>query len=325
MARLAFFGTPSFSLPCLSALEKWCRLNGHKLLMIVTQKDQPQGRGQALLPSPVKEFALRHGIAVRQPASLKKGSLDGDEFFREFSLLDLDLAVVVAYGKIITERLLSLPRRGFLNIHASILPRFRGAAPIQRAIQAGDKQTGVCLMDMVKALDEGDVFRCQTTPIIASDTSSTLFRRLAHCGAHLLVSHLDDLLAGRLAKTPQASSGVSYASMLDKSEGLLNFNKSGLELSLEARAFDPWPATFGFLHNKRVKFFASFFIEAPAAHPSTIPGTIVVAGDFLGIKTKDGLLFFQAIQVEGKKILPIKEALKGFAITKGDRILSKPS
>lgn len=294
------------------------------MVLVVTQCDQPQGRGQQIFPSPIKELALSLGLKILQPASLKKGTADGDEFFQEFSKLNIDLAIVVAYGKIITERLLRASRKGFLNVHASLLPRFRGAAPIQRAIEMGDHETGVCLMDMVKGLDEGDVFSCKKTPILATDTSFTLFRRLSHLGASLLLEHLSDILAGRLKKAPQAHRGFTYARMLDKAEGLLDFKEPGKTLCLKVRAFDPWPACYGFVGKKRIKFFGSFFIYAPHVHKDVLPGTIVTIGEFLGVKTLDGILYFLNMQVEGKKVLPVKQALLGFLITKGDRIGSHP-
>lgn len=319
MARLAFFGTPNFSLPFLRRLIRYCATKHHELTLVVTQADQPQGRGQRLMPSSVKQCAEAAKLPVLQPTTLKKGTPDGDAFYEALAKIDLDLAIVVAYGKIITERLLRLPRRGFVNVHGSLLPRFRGAAPIQRALEAGDKVTGVCLMDMVKGLDEGDVFACRRTPIIASDTSATLFHRLSHLGAAMMEEHLDALLLGTLVKQPQAVDGLVYAHMLDKNEGLLDFSKSGEHLCYAARAFDPWPATFGFIRGKRVKFFDSFFLPTRASRDIEV-GSIVVAGKFLGIKTIDGVLYFQRMQVEGKTILPIEDALRGFALQRGDRI-----
>jgi methionyl-tRNA formyltransferase len=313
-------GTPSFAAPFLQGLVHYCCAHNHELLLVVTQADQPQGRGQRLLPSPVKQVAERYRLNLMQPGTLKKGSDEGDDFYIKFKGLNLDLALVAAYGKIISERLLALPRRGFVNVHASLLPRFRGAAPIQRAILAGDHITGVCLMHMVKGLDEGDIYACAKTPIISSDTSATLFRRLAHRGCALLFEHLEALLVGTLIKQPQPVGGLVYAHMIEKLDGLLDFKKSGAVLCREVRAFDPWPVSFGYIRGKRVKFFNSFFVREPLAHPHLAPGTVVCAKEFLGVKTIDGLLYFQHMQVEGKNILPIKEAVRGFLIEKGERI-----
>lgn len=320
MARIAFFGTPSFAVPFLQGLLDYCDSHGHDLALVVTQADQPQGRGQRMTPPPVKQLAESLGLRMLQPKTLRKATPDGEEFYKTFAPMHIDLAIVVAYGKIITERLLALPRRGFVNVHGSLLPRFRGAAPIQRAIEAGDVMTGVCLMDMVKGLDEGDVFAVKATPIIPSDTSATLFRRLSHLGTSLLLEHLDALLAGTLIKQPQANAGVMYAHMLDKHEGLLDFSKPGALLRQQTRAFDPWPNVFGFIREKRVKFFDSFFIHAPGALSNVSPGTVVAVGDFLGVKTIDGVLYFQRVHVEGKTVLPVKDAVRGFPIAIGDRI-----
>lgn len=318
MARLAFFGTPDFSLPALKSTHRFCEENGHELVLVVSQSDKPQGRGKKVLPPPVKSLAKDLGLLVLQPTTLKKGSDEGDEFFEQFKQAKIDLAVVVAYGKLIPERLLFLPRLGFINIHGSLLPRFRGAAPVQRAIEAGDLKTGVCLMDMVKKLDEGDVYCCRETPILPFDTSESLFFRLSHLGAALLYDHLEDLLDQRLAKKPQSQNGLVYAHMLTKEEGLLDFTLSARDLSNRVRAFDPWPGTFGFIRGKRIKFFDSFFIED--AKNQHLPGTVMVVGKFLGIKAKGGMIYFKNIQIEGKKLLPIKEAVLGFPIFLGEKI-----
>lgn len=319
MARLAFFGTPEFSLPALDAVANFAHVHGHTLALVVTQPDARQGRGKMLLPSPVKKRAAELGCLIAQPSSLRKDTPDGEAFYCEFTSLAIDLAIVVAYGKIIPQRFLRAASLGFVNIHGSILPRFRGAAPVQRALEAGDTQTGVCLMDMILKLDEGDVFALKTTPILASDTSKTLFRRLSHLGAYLLSEHLGNLIQQRLAKSPQSSQGVLYAHMLDKHEGAWKHDSPGRLISHRARAFDPWPTLYGFVNNKRVMFFDSFFI-ATKHHRDKQPGTVVVISDFLGIRAVDGIVYFQTIQLENKKRLSIKEALASHSINIGDQI-----
>jgi methionyl-tRNA formyltransferase len=323
MARLAFFGTPRFALPSLKSVHRFCCDFGHTLVLVVTQVDKAQGRGQRLLPPPVKELARALGVEIAQPLTLKKNTEDGDAFYERFLALNIDMAIVVAYGKIISDRLLKVPRFGFLNVHGSLLPRFRGAAPIQRAIEAGDRKTGVCLMDIVKGLDEGDIYASSTTPILASDTSDTLFRRLSHLGAALLSEHLAAILAGEIHKKPQADEGVIYAPMLSKDEGGLNFLIDGNILSHKVRAFDPWPTAYGFIRGKRIKFFDSFFIKNFSVHKHILPGTVVAIGEFLGVKTVDGIIYFSTLQVEGKKILPVKEVVLGFSISVGDQISIK--
>ena len=322
MGHIAFFGTPNFSVPCLKAVHRFCRDFGHEIALVVTQMDQRAFRGQQLLPPPVKACALSLGIPVLQPQTLRKGTNDGDDFFARFIDYNIDLTVVVAYGKLISERLLRSSRCGFVNIHASLLPRFRGAAPIQRAIEAGDVKTGVCLMDMVKALDEGDIYACRETPILPSDTADTLFRRLSNLGATILYENLDGLLAGRLAKVAQKGDGVVYAPMVLKDEGVLNFAQPVRSISHKVQAFDPWPGSFGFIRGKRIKLFDSFFITDTTVHQSQPVGTIVAVGKFLGVKGLDGIVYFQAMQVEGKKALSIKDAILGFPIVVGDKIFS---
>jgi methionyl-tRNA formyltransferase len=322
MANLVFFGTPDFSLPSLNAIIKFCQASDHHLSLVVCQPDRPQHRGQKFLSPPVKKFAQKLGIKVLQPQTLKKDTKDGDSFFDQFSGLDIELAIVIAYGRILPERLLAIPQKGFVNIHASLLPRFRGAAPIQRAIQAGDNITGVCLMDVVKKLDEGDIYACQKTPILPYDTAETLFYRLANLGAHLLYNKLDEILCEQLEKKPQAETGVVYAPMLEKSEGLLNFNQPAREISYKVRAFDPWPGAYGFIRGKRVKFFDSFFIDNHQVKKDIAPGTVVTTEKFLGVKALEGIVYFQNMQIEGKKTMPIKEFLSGFPISIGEVISS---
>lgn len=319
MARLAFFGTPEFSLPTLRAIERFASKFGHSLALVVTQPDARQGRGKMLDAPPVKKLALELGVPVLQPESLRKNNPIGEQFYRDFVAARIDLALVVAYGKIIPQRILSAAQIGFVNIHASLLPRFRGAAPVQRALEAGDEKTGVCLMDMVLKLDEGDVFACRTTPIIPSDTSTTLFRRLSFLGADLLYENLDKLIHKQLSKQPQSEHGIVYASMLNKDEGAFRPHTLGQTIANRARAFDPWPTLYGFINQRRVMFFDSFFI-ATATHADKIPGTIVVANNFLGVRALDGLVYFQSLQIEGKKRMPVKEALKSLPIKIGDQI-----
>src|SRR5580700_1184501 len=190
MARIAFFGTPEFSLESLRLTERFCRENGHSLELVVTQPDRKQGRGQKLQAPPVKNLGLELGLNIIQPETLRKNTEDGEHFFMQFTKAGIDLAIVVAYGKLIPQRILSAVPCGFVNIHGSLLPRWRGAAPIPRAIEYGDKKTGVCLMEMVALLDQGDVLASKETPIVSSDNAFTLFRRLSYLGAHLLYENL---------------------------------------------------------------------------------------------------------------------------------------
>jgi methionyl-tRNA formyltransferase len=319
MANLAFFGTPEFSLPALEAVASYIQNYGHKLSFVVTQPDARAGRGKILSPPAVKKRALEHNFLVLQPQSLRKNTQDGDNFYQDFVNAKIDLAIVVAYGNIIPQRFLSAARLGFVNIHGSLLPRFRGAAPVQRAIEAGDKESGVCLMDMVLKLDEGDILAQKTTPILSYDNSASLFHRLSYLGAYLLAENLENLMQKRLKKVPQSLEGILYAPMLSKSEGAWDFQSSGRTLALKARAFDPWPSLYGFINGRRVMFFKSFFIQTKV-HEQKPPGMVVVLTNFLGIRTHDGIVYFQGIQFEGRQKLLIKDARASHVIRIGDQI-----
>ena len=314
MARLVFFGTPDFAVVSLLSLKKFCDENNHELVAVITQPDQPQGRKQNLQACPVKIVAQDLGLLVLQPASLRKNTIDGDKFFVDFTNLKVDLAIVVAYGQIITQRLLDAASLGFVNIHASILPHLRGASPIQHALKEGLSTTGVCLMDMQLKLDAGDVFICQKAFILPKDTYETLSQRLSVIGADLLKNNLAKLLKKELIKYPQDEAKATYAPMIKKEDGLLDFNSYGKELQNKIRAHEPWPGSFAFINQKRVKFFDSFFLPTLFNNADFKPGEIISVNPYLAIKVKDGVVFFKAIQVEGKKILPIKEAILGFNI-----------
>lgn len=316
MAKIAFFGTPEFAVPSLLALHDFCKKNNHSLEVVVTQPDKKQGRNQHVESPMVKKAAQSLNIPVLQPETLRKDTTQGDNFFSEFKRLNIDLAVVVAYGKIITKRLLDSAPLGFLNIHGSILPKLRGAAPIQRAIMEGFSETGVCLMQMNIKLDEGDVYCCQKTIILPNDTSFTLARRLSNIGAKLLCSNLEKIISKKLQSTPQEHDKSTYAHMLTKDEGLLDFNNPGKNIHNKVRAYDPWPGSYAFYNNKRIKFFHSFFLKSSLKKDFS-PGQIVSIKPYLGIKTLDGIIFFRSIQMEGKKILPVKDALLGIKIDIG--------
>lgn len=320
MARLAFFGTPEFSLPSLTATHQFCHQFSHELSLVICQPDRPKNRGQKLTFPPIKELALKLNLPIAQPNSLKKGSIDGDKFYNQLSLLKIDLAIVIAYGKLIPERILSLSNLGFVNIHASLLPRFRGAAPIQRAIESGDKITGVCLMNMTKKLDDGDIIAEAITPILSFDNQATLFNRLSYLGANLLSKNFDNILMNKSKLHPQDSNGITYAFPIEKSEAKLNFSLPGQILNNKVKCFDPNPGAFGYIRGKRIKFFNSFFIADKNLKSDTTPGTVITVKPFLGVKTIDGAIYFQWIQVEGKKELPINYAVLGFTINVGDEI-----
>ncbi len=243
--RLVFAGTPEFAVPGLRA----CRAADAEVVAVYTQPDRPAGRGRALTPSPVKREALAAGIPVEQPVSLK--SPEAQQRLRDHGP---ELLVVIAYGLILPRAVLKIPRLGCWNVHASLLPRWRGAAPIQRAILAGDTETGVCLMRMEAGLDTGPVLLREATPISADDTGGSLHDRLAELGAKVLAEGLRRIAhGGTLPETPQAETGATYARKLEKAEARLDFSRPAAELERKVRAFDPWPVAEAELAGERVR------------------------------------------------------------------------
>ncbi|WP_049623685.1 methionyl-tRNA formyltransferase [Frateuria defendens] len=289
--RVVFAGTPEFSVPCLEA----CRASGAEVVAVYTQPDRPAGRGRRLTPSPVKQAALAAGIPVEQPETLK-----GAEAQARLAAYAPDLMVVVAYGLILPRKVLATPRLGCWNVHASLLPRWRGAAPIQRAILAGDTESGVDLMRMEAGLDTGPVLLERRTPIARTDTGGTLHDRLAALGAEVLAEGLRRTLAGEtLAATPQPAEGVTYAHKLDKAEARLDFARPAIELERTVRAFDPWPVAEGGIDGETLRIWAA---EAIEGRPGAAPGTVLAmsrAG--LDIACGDGALRVTALQRAGGK------------------------
>jgi len=291
--RLAFAGTPAFALPALDA----CLDSGHPLLGVWTQPDRPAGRGRKLATSPVKRRAREAGVAVHQPKSLK-----GPRAQRELASLDLDLLVVVAYGLILPQTVLDIPRFGCWNLHGSLLPRWRGAAPIQRALLAGDAETGVCLMQLESGLDTGPVLAGVATPITAQDTSGSLHDRLAVLGAELLSSGLRQLASDALPQAePQPDSGVTYAAKLDKSEAKLDLGRPAVELARAVRALQPWPVAELVLAGERVRVHAA---QALGGEVAATPGALLSIGaSGIDVATGMGVLRITRLQREGGRVI----------------------
>ena len=289
--RLVFAGTPEFSVPCLEA----CRASGAEVVAVYTQPDRPAGRGRRLTPSPVKQAALATGLAVEQPESVKPAEVQqGLADYRP------DLLVVVAYGLILPRKVLAIPRLGCWNVHASLLPRWRGAAPIQRAILAGDAESGVDLMRMEAGLDTGPVLLERRTPISRDDTGGSLHDRLAALGANVLAEGLRRTLAGEtLVATPQPEEGVTYAHKLDKAEARLDFSRPAIELERQVRAFDPWPVAEGEIAGEALRIWAAHALEGDHA---AAPGSVLGAGrDGIDIACGQGALRITAVQRAGGK------------------------
>ncbi|WP_449423987.1 methionyl-tRNA formyltransferase [Rhodanobacter lindaniclasticus] len=289
--RLAFAGTPEFSVPCFEA----CRASGAELVAVYTQPDRPAGRGRKLTPSPVKQAALAAGVAIEQPESLKTAEVQ-----QRLADYRPDLLVVVAYGLILPRKVLAIPRLGCWNVHASVLPRWRGAAPIQRAILAGDAESGVDLMRMEAGLDTGPVLLTRRTPIHRDDTGGSLHDRLSALGAEVLAEGLRRTLAGEvLVATPQPEEGVTYAHKLDKAEARLDFSRSAIELERQVRAFDPWPVAEGEIVGESLRIWAAHAIEC---HHSAVPGSVLAAGrDGIDLACGQGVLRITAVQRAGGK------------------------
>ncbi len=289
--RLVFAGTPEFSVPCLEA----CLRSGAEVAAVYTQPDRPAGRGRKLTPSPVKQAALAAGIAVEQPESLKSAEAQA-----ALAAYRADLMVVVAYGLILPRKVLALPRLGCWNVHASLLPRWRGAAPIQRAILAGDAESGVDLMQMEAGLDTGPVLLERRTAIGPEDTGGSLHDRLSTLGAEVLAEGLARTLTGEiLAATPQPELGVVYAHKLDKAEARLDFGRSAIELARQVRAFDPWPVAEAEIAGESLRVWAA---QALDVTPNAAPGSLVAAGRVgLDIACGEGVLRITAVQRAGGK------------------------
>jgi methionyl-tRNA formyltransferase len=296
--RIVFAGTPEFAVPSLRAAAE-----RNEVVAVYTQPDRPAGRGRDLRPSPVKLEAVRRGIPVLQPDTLRS-ALSRDALHA----LQPDLLVVVAYGLILPQAILDIPRYGGWNVHASLLPRWRGAAPIQRAIEAGDRETGVCLMQMEKGLDTGPVLLAQRIAIGDTETGGQLHDRLAALGAQTLSDGLGLLRAGlKPVAKPQAAAGVTYAHKLDKGEARLDWSRPAGELARKVRAFNPWPMAETTLAGERVRVHAAAAIARAAA---AAPGTVLHASrDGIDIACADGALRIGVLQRDGGKAVSAADFL----------------
>ena len=284
--RVVFAGTPEFALPALNALADW-----QLPVAVYTQPDRPSGRGRKLSGSPVKRRAIELGIEVRQPTSLKNDD--------SVAALRPDVMVVAAYGLLLPESVLAVPRVGCINIHASLLPRWRGAAPIQRAITAGDSRTGISIMQMAKGLDTGDVLLQRETRITDEDTGGTLHDRLAELGAEALMAALPAVLRGELAGVPQDDSKATYARKLEKDEARLDWREPAAQLGLQIRAMNPWPVCECGFEGQRLRIWAARALDAPhAATPGDILG--VDAGGIV-VACGDGQLRITEVQMPGRR------------------------
>jgi len=307
--RIVFFGTPAFAVPTLDALLS----SRHTVVGVVTQPDRPRGRGQKTTPSPVKDTAIAAALAVLQPPSVKT-----PEFAADLSALEADIAVVAAYGQILTQQLLATPRLGMVNVHASLLPRYRGAAPVHRAIIDGETVTGVTIMRMVKALDAGPMIAVERVPIGAEQTSDALEQHLARVGARLLLATLDDIAAGRSHETPQDDALASYAPRLTKDDGRIDWSWPAVRIHNLIKGLHPWPHAVTFADGTRIILHRA---RPSDALSTKAPGTILDASsERVRVATGEGTLDLLEIQAEGKRPMAVRDFLAGHPLTPGTRL-----
>lgn len=315
--RLVFAGTPEFARVALSALYQ----AGHEIVAVLTQPDRASGRGLSLAHSPVKQEALRLGLTVLQPTSLRDDKPGAQETKAALQTLAPDVMVVAAYGLLLPQEVLSIPRFGCLNIHASLLPRWRGAAPIQRAIAAGDTSTGIALMQMEAGLDTGPVWMKQEVPIHADDNFQTLHDRLTALGAAAIVELLKQFPPSGLEPVAQSESGVTYAHKITKKDLILDWEKNAHQVSAQARSLEPSPGAVASLQQETVKLFDVRAIDPPWGGPllkNAVPGQIIKADrEALAVACGEGAVSIGGLQRPGGKRVGFKEFLNGRPVTAG--------
>ncbi len=307
--KIVYMGTPDFSVP---ALEKMIEA-GHDIVCVVTQPDRPKGRGKELAMSPVKECALKHGLKIMQPEKVKEKSV-----VEELRALEADIFVVAAFGQILSQEVLDIPKFGCVNIHASLLPKYRGAAPIQMAILEGDKETGVTIMQMNAGMDTGDILITKTIPIEDSDTAGTLFDKLMYLGGELIVTALPMIERGELTPVPQDDALSTKCGKISKEMGHINWQSPADKIFNLVRAMNPWPSAFSRIDGKMLKIWK---VKAIAESTNGEPGTVQsVSKDSFTVNTGDGLIEVEELQIEGKKRMTTKDFLLGYSIKVGDRL-----
>ena len=305
--RIIFAGTPHFAASALEAL----LANKYEVAAVLTQPDRPAGRGMQLVPSPVKQLALQHGIPVLQPLTLK-----AVEIQQQLSTFQADVMVVAAYGLILPMPVLQMPRYGCLNIHASLLPRWRGAAPIQRAILAGDAETGITIMQMDEGLDTGAMLYKKICPVTNSDTAKTLHDKLAKLGSQAIIEILQKLDQGNLTGLVQDSSQATYAAKLNKSEAQLDWIQSADQLERAIRAFNPVPGAYSYLNGTKIKIWQASKSKEGQGESGTV---LAIHKSGIQVACGQGALYLELLQRPGGKSLPAFQFVQGFMVKVGDR------
>lgn len=314
--KIVFMGTPDFAVPTLEALLK----GKHEVVGVFCQPDKAKGRGQKLQKPPVKEVALAHDVPVFQPNHFS------DEGVREtLESLHPDLMVVIAYGKLLPKWVLDLAPYGCINLHGSILPAYRGAAPIQWSILNGDTETGITVMKMNEGMDTGDILKVIRTPIGYEETSGELFERLALLAGETIESIVDDIEGHRLIGVPQREEKATYTKKITKEMGLVNWHRPAKEIFSQMKGLSPWPGTFSYLEGTRMKLWRALPHEESTSSPC-FPGAIVAVGkDSFTVQTVEGLLEIFEIQLDNKKRMSVSDFLKGYTIEKGQRFSNEPT
>ncbi len=304
--KIVFMGTPEFSVPILEALVR----GGHQVIAVVTQPDKPKGRGKAVQVTPVKEKALKLGIPVYQPVKARD-----EAFIREMEELAPDVAVVVAFGQILPQRLLDIPRFGCINIHASLLPKYRGAAPIQWAVINGETETGITTMQMDAGVDTGDMLEQVRIPVAPDETGGSLHDKLSAEGGPLILSTLEKLEEGTLKAVPQPEEQATHVGMLKKSFGNIDWSQDAARIERLVRGLNPWPSAYTALHGKTLKIWQAAVLKD---EPEGAFGQVIEAqGDRLLVKTGKGALQILSLQLEGKKRMDTEAFLRGNRIEAG--------
>ena len=309
--KVVFMGTPDFAVGTLEALIE----AGHEVIGVVTQPDKPKGRGKTLMATPVKEVALKHQIPVKKKKKVREAG-----FTETLGRLAPDVIVVAAFGQIITKEILDIPRFGCINVHASLLPAYRGAAPIQWAVINGEKESGVTIMQMDEGLDTGDMIDKVVVPLAQDETGGSLFDKLSQAGARLCVKVLKDLEEGNAVRVKQPEESTTpYASMISKKMGEIDWNRSAKSIEQLIRGLDPWPSAYTKLQGKTLKLWKA---EAQKENvPEGVPGEVVkVERDTFCIQTGDGILKIEEVQLEGKKRMDTAAFLRGFHLSQGERL-----
>ena len=311
--RIVFMGTPEFSVPTLEAL-----IAHHDVIAVVTQPDKPKGRGKAMAFPPVKETALAHDIPVYQPVKVRE-----EGFVKILRDMAPDAIVVVAFGQILPESILNIPKYGCINVHASLLPKYRGAAPMQWAIINGEKETGITTMYMAKGLDTGDMIDKTVIPVEAKETGETLHDKLSAAGGPLILKTLADLEAGTARRIPQDDKDSSYAGMLTRELGEIDWTKSAIAIERLIRGLNSWPSAYTHMHGKTLKIWDADVTpdteaEGEDAAGLPVPGTVTrVTKDSIYVQTGDGQLKLNEVQLQGKKRMPVQAFLLGNKVEKG--------